>query len=68
MWIGKEPRSYPSLTREAEQVCLDLDLLLTNQAFQEGLCVCAQEKIVRQWPEDVHRDLLCSVEGREGMG
>lgn len=43
MWIGKGPRSYPSLTREGEQACLDLDLLLTNQAFQEGLCVCPGE-------------------------
>lgn len=68
VWIGKGPRSYPSLTREGEQACLDLDLLLTNQVFQEGLCVCAQEKMVRQWLEEVHRDLLCSGEGRGGKG
>lgn len=66
MWIGKGPRSYPSLTREGEQACLDLDLLLTNQAFQEGLCVCAQEKMVRQWLEEVHRDLLVVWRGGKG--
>lgn len=59
--------SYPSLAREGEQACPDLNLLLINQAFQERLCVCAQGKMQRQWLEDVHRDLLWRVVGRGGM-
>lgn len=38
-------------SREGEQACLDLELLLTNQGFQEG-SVCAGEKVVKQWLED----------------
>lgn len=59
------PRSCPSLTREGEQACLDRNLLLVNQAFQEGLCVRPGET-VEAVAGGCAQDLLWSAAGRGG--